>query len=370
MTQHPDEGTLHAYIDGELSSAEAATLELHVGECARCAAALAEARGFIAAASRVITTLDAAPSSVAKPVAAVAGVPAAPSKRVVRPPTFRVPYARAAALLLLVGGTAFVVDRTGTFAREKSPQAESLPADAATASEIVAEPTAESPTAAMPASAPAATADLSTEAGGGTADNAARDAVAPPRVVAGRETDGAKRARVVERSAPPPESARTGLVEQRGVAGGMATKPPPAAPAAALAGKDAAPTVAQPTALPVAPPALPPPVRPAMRLEEVVVTSAPTLVANVSRYRTKAGTVLTLTEELLRTSFAEESGATRQRAAPQLQQRAAAPMAAPVINSYRWSSPERGTTYTLSGPLTVAELEALSRRLSELERVP
>ncbi|MEX1186160.1 MAG: zf-HC2 domain-containing protein [Gemmatimonadaceae bacterium] len=370
MTQHPEEGTLHAYIDGELSPGEAATLELHVGQCARCAAALAEARGFVAAASRVITTLDAAPSSAVAPAAPVIVQPSAPARRVVRPLIFRLPYARAAALLLLVGGTAVVLDRTGTFARGRSSQAESLMADAATASEIVAEPTAESPTAAMPASAPAAAADLSTEAGGGTTGNAARDAVAPPRVVAGRETDGARRARVVERSAPPPESARAGLVEQRGVAGGMATKPPPAAPAAALARKDAAPTVAQPTALPVAPPAPPPPVRPAMRFEEVVVTSAPMLGANVSRYRTKDGTVLTLTEELLRTSFAEESAATRRSAAPQVQQRAAAQMAATVINSYRWSSPERGMTYTLSGPLTVAELEALSKRLSELERVP
>ncbi|MCR4338732.1 MAG: zf-HC2 domain-containing protein [Gemmatimonadaceae bacterium] len=371
MTQHPEEGTLHAYIDGELSPAEAATLELHVGECARCAAALAEARGFTAAASRVITTLDAAPSSAVAPAAPLVVKPSAPARRAVRPPIFRLPYARAAALLLLVGGTAVVVDRTGTFARGRSSQAESLMADAATASEVVATPRVESPTATAPAGvSAAAAADLSTGAGSGTTGDVARDAVAPPRVVAGRATDGARRARPVERSAPPPESARAGLVEQRGVAGGMATKPPPAAPAAALAGKDAAPTVAQPTVLPVAPPAPPPPARPAMRLEEVVVTSAPMLGASVSRYRTRDGTVLTLTEEPLRTSFAEESAAARRSAAPELQRRAVAQMAAPVINSYRWSSPERGMTYTLSGPLTVAELEALSKRLSELERVP
>jgi hypothetical protein len=45
-------------------------------------------------------------------------------------------------------------------------------------------------------------------------------------------------------------------------------------------------------------------------------------------------------------------------------------MAATQINSYRWSSPERGRIFTLSGPLTVAELEVLSKRLSELERLP
>lgn len=378
MTQHPEEGTLHAYIDGELSPVEAATLELHVGECARCAAALAEARGFAAAASRVITTLDAAPASAVAPPAPVVVRLSAPARRAARPAIIRLPYARAAALLLLVGGTAFVLDRSGTVARGKSAPAESLMAGAAAESDRA--PRAAPGVTTAPATAPLSVAepraerDLSGRADGAVVGNLTRQAPAPSTVATRTTADGARRARLAERNAPVRESARAVFDESRGLAGGTAaaaappTAPPAVAPAPTLAGKDAAPTVARAPVLATAPP--PPPVRPAMRLEEVVVTSAPMLGANVSRYRTRDGTVLTLTEEQLRTRFAEESAAPRQRAAPQVQERAAAAMAAPAINSYRWSSPERGKTYTLSGPLSVAKLEALSKRLSELERVP
>ena len=371
MTQHPEEGTLHAYIDGELSQAEAAALELHVGECALCAAALAEARGLAAAASRVITTLDAAPSSAALPATPVVVKPSVRPRRTARPPIFRLPYARAAALLLLAGGAAVVVDRTGTFARGKSPQAESSMADLATTSEVAPAATAQAatPTAAVTAPAVTTETDLS-GARGAVTGNAARNSVAPPRVVAGRAADGARRARPVERDASPTEAAPIALFEQRGVAGGTAAKPRAAAPEVALAGKDAAPTAARATALPAATPVPPPPAREAMRLEEVVVTGVLNFGPTVSRYRTKDGAILTLTEEPLRTSFAEESLATRQHVPASPQRKVAASMAATPINSYRWSSAERGKTYTLSGPLTVPELEALSRRLSELERVP
>lgn len=372
MTQHPEEGTLHAYIDGELSPDEAAALELHVGECALCAAALAEARGLVAAASRVITTLDAAPSSAASPAAPVVVKPSVGARRTVRPPIFRLPYARAAALLLLVGGTAVVVDRTGTFARGKSSQAEPSMAGAAITSEVAPAATAQAatPTAVVTGPAVAAEADLS-GAVGAVRGRAARDAAAPPRVVAGRAGDDAGRARPVERSALPTEAAPTALFEQRGVAGGTATKPQAAAPAVTLAGKDAAAPVAQATAPPVAPVDPPPPAREAMRLEEVVVTGVLNVGPTVSRYRTKDGAILTLTEEPLRTSFAEESAATRRSAPPPPPlRRIAAPMAAALVNSYRWLSVDRGKIYTLSGPLKVAELEALSGRLSELERVP
>jgi len=80
--------------------------------------------------------------------------------------------------------------------------------------------------------------------------------------------------------------------------------------------------------------------------------------------------VLTLTEEPLRTSFAEETniaGGSAGRIAPQA---AAAQMPAAVVNSYRWSSGEQGRAYTLTGPMSITELEAAAKRLSELERLP
>src|ERR1700680_5218213 len=67
--QHLDEGTIHSWLDGALSADEAARVEAHVKECPQCAAAVAEARGFIAGASRILTALDNAPRGVI-PVAA------------------------------------------------------------------------------------------------------------------------------------------------------------------------------------------------------------------------------------------------------------------------------------------------------------
>src|SRR4030088_3705422 len=62
--QHLDEGTIHSWLDGALSADEAARAEAHVAECPQCAAAVAEARGFIAASSRILTALDHVPRGV------------------------------------------------------------------------------------------------------------------------------------------------------------------------------------------------------------------------------------------------------------------------------------------------------------------
>jgi len=60
--QHLDEGTIHAWLDGALGVEEAARVDAHVASCARCADAVAEARGLIAASSRILTALDQVPS--------------------------------------------------------------------------------------------------------------------------------------------------------------------------------------------------------------------------------------------------------------------------------------------------------------------
>jgi hypothetical protein len=62
--QHLDEGTVHSLLDGALSADEAARVEAHVAECPQCAAVVAEARGFIAASSRILTALDHVPRDV------------------------------------------------------------------------------------------------------------------------------------------------------------------------------------------------------------------------------------------------------------------------------------------------------------------
>ena len=62
--QHLDEGTIHAWLDGQLPRDEAQQVEAHVAECRECADAVAEARGLIAASSRILTALDSVPGEV------------------------------------------------------------------------------------------------------------------------------------------------------------------------------------------------------------------------------------------------------------------------------------------------------------------
>jgi len=97
--QHPDEGTIHSWLDNALSAEEAARVESHVAECPPCAAAVAEARGFIAASSRILTALDDIPRGV---------VPAVPARK----RDLRVLW-RAAAAVLVVAGGSFIVMRDG-----------------------------------------------------------------------------------------------------------------------------------------------------------------------------------------------------------------------------------------------------------------
>jgi anti-sigma factor RsiW len=95
--QHLDEGTIHSWLDGALTPDEAASVEAHVAECAECRAKVAEARGFIAGASRILTALDDVPSGVV-PVAQ-------PARRVNRK------FLRAAAVVLVVATGGLLVMR-------------------------------------------------------------------------------------------------------------------------------------------------------------------------------------------------------------------------------------------------------------------
>ena len=61
---HLDEGTIHAWLDGALDARQSADAQSHVSQCAECAAKVAEARGLIAASSRILTALDDVPGGV------------------------------------------------------------------------------------------------------------------------------------------------------------------------------------------------------------------------------------------------------------------------------------------------------------------
>ena len=101
--QHLDEGTIHAWLDGALTPEEAAQADAHVKGCPQCQAALAEARGFIAASSRILTALDNAPRGV---------IPIAPRQRV-QPWVWRV----AATVLVVATGTVLLVKERGSESR-------------------------------------------------------------------------------------------------------------------------------------------------------------------------------------------------------------------------------------------------------------
>ena len=54
---HLDEGTIHAWLDGERRN-DADEIERHVAACPECSARVAEARGLLAGASRILSALD------------------------------------------------------------------------------------------------------------------------------------------------------------------------------------------------------------------------------------------------------------------------------------------------------------------------
>lgn len=95
---HPDEGLIHAWLDGELEPAEAARVSELVSNEPAWGAAAAEARGLIAASSRIAGSLDRVPGTVI-------------------PRTKRAPRAtrwwmmRAAALIVVVAGAVTVARR-------------------------------------------------------------------------------------------------------------------------------------------------------------------------------------------------------------------------------------------------------------------
>jgi hypothetical protein len=64
LDEHLDEGTIHAWLDEALAPDESRVIEAHVQTCERCSAAVAEARGLMAASSRILSALDEVPAGV------------------------------------------------------------------------------------------------------------------------------------------------------------------------------------------------------------------------------------------------------------------------------------------------------------------
>src|SRR6185503_16924831 len=128
---HVDEGTLHAYLDGELPSGERAALESHLAQCATCRAQLAEERALLERATALLGSTRPAERAV-PPFEQVRRAPR-------RPWHMRTGFAWAASLVLAVGFGYYV---SGALQRRPQPEAQPLattqqnrPADKAAASE-------------------------------------------------------------------------------------------------------------------------------------------------------------------------------------------------------------------------------------------
>ena len=219
---HLDEGTIHAWLDGALDATESAGIEAHVASCAPCAAAVAEARGFIAGASRILGALDEVPGGVlpARPTAPVPPPAArAPQTRTARRQWRAAPWVTGIAAVLM----AAVVLRTGTMASRKGMPTESQRAAAP-----------------VPASATdstvSAAADLATAASAGQGVASVRPPAASPeptdRAIVMPRPEPGRRIMPADEVANQQRGAVGGVGRAAGIAEGA---PPPAAPQVARA---------------------------------------------------------------------------------------------------------------------------------------
>lgn len=133
--QHLDEGTIHAWLDGALAPGEASRVERHAAECDECAALVAEARGMIAGASRIVSSLDVTRGGV------LPAIPAPRGRSLWRALHLTPARAALAAALLLAVGSLLTVRHTPTDMSEQVLQKIDHP-EAAPAAAAVAPPPA------------------------------------------------------------------------------------------------------------------------------------------------------------------------------------------------------------------------------------
>jgi hypothetical protein len=209
---HVDEGTIHAWLDDALDAERAARVASHVESCPECAAAVAEARGLIAGASRVVRALDdPAVSPAAGPAWGGGASPAKGSGSLWR--MLRVTPARAAiaASLLVALGVTLTYPRRGLEETAQLENAVSTMSSQAAAPANARDALLDSAvkrnvaTAQPPRAVEAAPGPAIPQAPGPGEYAAAVDTGAPARVAEGRATVRAMR----ESSAPAPDQSRT-----------------------------------------------------------------------------------------------------------------------------------------------------------------
>ena len=230
--QHLDEGTVHAWLDGELSETESATAAQHVAECTQCGELVAEARGLIAGASRVVSALDAGPAGVIPRAQPANG--AGFWRRLVRSPSR---MAMAATILVAVGVT-LTVRRAPHDSTSPRPAIVEAPA-AVSAPAAPSANTAGAPASPAPASSVAA--ELKDRAAR-TPSNKPTSAAAPPSSVGGQAAlvGGARKQSATIAGG----SADNALADKKKDADARRDQPAPAAPPSDLERAKAADSVA------------------------------------------------------------------------------------------------------------------------------
>ncbi len=142
--EHPDEGTIHAWLDGALDEPTASRIAAHVATCGECAERVAEARGLIAGASRVVRALDVSNTAAAPTWGQVTAAVAAnrPASRSIWRALRVTPLRSAIAATILVAlGVTFTSKRTGvetdaTRTTAMSPASEGAPGAGAVQSAV------------------------------------------------------------------------------------------------------------------------------------------------------------------------------------------------------------------------------------------
>ncbi len=349
--QHLDEGMIHALLDGELPPAERDAAEAHVATCDACQAAVAEARGFVAAASRILTALDAVPGGV---------LPASSKSSVgggARPPArFRLSRAWMAAAAMLVLSTATIIA-----IRPRGETPAMRVADASTE----AEATAIVPTATAPMRSPAAPAEDRPALAGRAADKASTHELAERKDLRKKNGDSA----TLTVATAEPSEANDAMMAK--------AAPLPTDRAAGAAGAAATPVAAQ-APIPAPPPADSVAKRMrSLRPSEVIVTgeglsstsgkldaqpapdtTAPRIVSRrtasargdttvTTVYDVRGAQITLIDRSTTRTEYARATSSGN---------------ATMPINSITWSD-STGRTRTLRGPVSQAELERIKTAL-------
>jgi hypothetical protein len=248
--QHLDEGTIHAWLDGQLPRDEAAAVEVHVAECRECADAVAEARGLIAASSRILLALDGVPREVApkreqpsavgqeplaishQPSAVSSTAGAAGSSAAAMPATVRARRRWFSAPSLAAAATIVVAVGTLTIVRARDDESARSPFESAVVSDRASAPSTDTATAtaSMPVRPSAPPAPAISEAPTATPEARVGAAAGQSRTSADRvaRADGRREADAARAEETPLAAAApsTSAARAPGAPGGAATPTP------------------------------------------------------------------------------------------------------------------------------------------------